>query len=38
MEFIYQFEQYVNESNDEWTINYIDLLESYKIRQEFLQE
>ncbi len=27
-----------DESNDEWTINYIDLLESYKNRQEFLRE
>jgi SET and MYND domain-containing protein len=26
-----------DESNDEWTINYIDLLESYKIRQDFLR-
>jgi SET and MYND domain-containing protein len=27
-----------DESNDPWTINYIDLLESYQIRQEFLRE
>ena len=26
------------QSNDEWTINYIDLLEPYSIRQEFLRE
>jgi SET and MYND domain-containing protein len=26
------------ELTDEWTINYIDLLESYQIRQEFLRE
>ena len=26
------------ESTDEWTINYIDLLESYESRQEFLRE
>lgn len=28
----------VDESNDEWTINYIDLLEPYKNRQDFLRE